>query len=248
MVKEITIKEIQKDVKVKYDGDKLQLSVELAKKIEEFWQDFNKDGRFFNGEIYSLATIDESEQLIEFEMKRSNFAHYLYSKHHRALPREDACRIAFTSALLVTKDQQLVLGRMNHNTANPGLIQCVGGNLDDHDLVACEFQLSASIAREVAEEIGIEVQPPQPIYLKTDQQLLETAIIFWLELDYTKAELLEIFDAHQQQQLDRNEIPELSEILFVENTAEAVLAFCEANREQLFDFIEPLLRFVVTMQ
>lgn len=44
------------------------------------------------------------------------------------------------------------------NIASPNCIQCIGGSIDDNDLVENQFDLKGSIIREVKEELGLDLK------------------------------------------------------------------------------------------
>lgn len=61
----------------------------------------------------------------------------------------------FGSAVLVSAEGHLLMGRMAPHTANAGLVYPFGGSLDDGDVKDGRIDLEGSIARELAEETGL---------------------------------------------------------------------------------------------
>jgi hypothetical protein len=60
-------------------------------------------------------------------------------------------------ALPVASDGAVIAGRMSGWTANPGRVYCASGSFDRDDIVNGVFDTEGNMAREVAEETGLDL-------------------------------------------------------------------------------------------
>ena len=63
----------------------------------------------------------------------------------------------FAVAIIVSSDGALIAVKMGDHTANPGKVYCAAGSLDAHDIVGDRVDVDANMAREVAEETGLDL-------------------------------------------------------------------------------------------
>ncbi len=91
-------------------------------------------------------------------MGRGDFASFLYWLEHHEDETRDA-KNCFPIGALHSSDGALILGIMGDHTANAGLIYPPCGSIDDDDIVEGQVDSGANIAREVAEETGLNIDP-----------------------------------------------------------------------------------------
>ena len=64
----------------------------------------------------------------------------------------------FAMALPVGSDGGVLAGRMAAHTANAGCVYCASGAFDRDDIIDGRFDADANMAREVAEETGLDLR------------------------------------------------------------------------------------------
>ncbi|KRN31177.1 NUDIX hydrolase [Liquorilactobacillus mali] len=241
----LKIQKVKKKISVTYSGTSTILSVENQRKITSNWNSINRKKRYFNGDIYTVNRICSTQNEIIFSVNKTDYAHYLYSNSHNL--QEEDCKIIFTSVVLLTNDNKIILGKMGTSTSSPGRIQCIGGNIDANDLEENKFNLRNSICREINEEIGISVPKNKltPAYLKTDSYMKYTAIIFWINLDKSWTDIKNLFQRHTNALSNMNRLPELQNLLPVNLNEESISDFCKENKNHLVDYLPPLLNTIV---
>lgn len=241
----LRIQKVKKKISVTYSGTSTVLSIENQRKITSNWNFINNKKRYFNGDIYTVNQICSTQNEITFSVSRTDYAHYLYSSNHNL--QEEDCKIIFTSAVLLTNDNKIILGKMGTNTSSPNRIQCIGGNIDANDLEENKFNLQDSIYREINEEIGISVPKNKltPTYLKTDSHMKYTAIIFCVNLEKSWPDIKNLFQKHTNVLSSMNRSPELQNLLSVNLNNESITDFYKKNKSHLVDYLQPLLNTLV---
>jgi 8-oxo-dGTP pyrophosphatase MutT (NUDIX family) len=124
---------------------------------------------------------------------------------------------SFGSGALCSADGAFVLGRMNVQTANAGRIYFPAGTPDPNDVVEGRVDLAMSIAREVAEEVGLD---PSAYAASEDWTIVETgqvvACIRLLQSQLSAAELSLRIEAFIRSEAS----PELSGVKLVRSRAD----------------------------
>jgi 8-oxo-dGTP pyrophosphatase MutT (NUDIX family) len=124
---------------------------------------------------------------------------------------------SFGSGALRSADGAFVLGRMNVQTANAGRIYFPAGTPDPNDVVEGRVDLAMSIAREVAEEVGLD---PSAYAASEDWTIVETgqvvACIRLLQSQLSAAELSLRIEAFIRSEAS----PELSGVKLVRSRAD----------------------------
>lgn len=150
-----------------------------ADRIAAHWQArLAQNPAFFNGVIYVLHAYDVSDSRFTGDLLRTDFASYLYWKD-QGYP-DATVWDCFGSALLLSSDGHIILGRQAPGQLNSGLTYFPGGFIDQRDVGADGIvDMNAAVARELVEELGLapDAFAPRPgAYLTFDGQLLSIAI------------------------------------------------------------------------
>ncbi len=110
---------------------------------------------FFNGAIFLMKDIDVADDVFTASFVKTDFKSFLYWKSC-GFP-EAGVWDGFGSALLRSAEGHVVLGRQTLGHINSGLTYLPGGFIDQRDVGADgSIDISASIAREVKEETGLD--------------------------------------------------------------------------------------------
>lgn len=110
---------------------------------------------FFNGRVFVLRQLERHAGSIEATLSLEQFADFLY---WRDLGYPDTGTLdGFGSALVRSAEGHVLLGHHAAGTLNAGSVYLPGGFLDARDVTAGgTIDLDASIARELAEETGLD--------------------------------------------------------------------------------------------
>jgi 8-oxo-dGTP pyrophosphatase MutT (NUDIX family) len=228
-------------------AEPLTLPAHLKRAVDEHW-DAEGEG-FFRGLVLSVTSIVQRSEKLNVQLVCSDYAHYLYTTRHR-LTGQNALRAAYTSCLLRTNDGQFVIAEMGGATQTPGRLQLPGGNIDQNDIGAQgSVDVAGSIAREMLEELGLNLDallsiPLKPSHLKIGGTYDFVGMMFLVDLPWSAAEVQAHFEAHSASQ----QPPELSALVFVPATPEAVQIFFGQDPRARVDYLEPYLSLIAANQ
>ena len=180
--------------------------------IEEHWKLARaRNPGYFNGAVQILVAHRISAQSLHGTFLTTDFASFLYWRS-RGNPDVGAYD-CFGCAILRSADGALMLGVQSGGNLNSGRAYCPGGFIDAADVaVDGTIDIDGSIAREVAEEAGLEVSSlrREPGYLLVAAgSLIAIGVAYRskLKADELRAEIL--------QHLRSEKTPELSDIMIV---------------------------------
>jgi 8-oxo-dGTP pyrophosphatase MutT (NUDIX family) len=140
-----------------------------AEDINAYWErrlDDNPD--FFNGTIYLTRSAKLDGDVFSARLFATDFKSFLYWRENGYGDR--TVTDVFGSALIVSADGAVILGRQRAGHINSGLAYCPGGLVDARDVLADGFvDILSSIRRELYEETGLTAgdAPEVPGFLLT---------------------------------------------------------------------------------
>lgn len=110
---------------------------------------------FFNGPVHLLAARASTERgILQGRFIRTDFKSFLYWRETGS--PDTSVMDAFGSALILSAEGQVLLGRQRAGHLNSGLYYPPGGFVDASDVGADgRIDIDASTAREIAEETGL---------------------------------------------------------------------------------------------
>lgn len=125
--------------------------------IEECWQRAKQASpHFFNGTIHLVRKISLNGSHLDMRLLATEFKAFVYWRE-QGFPAAGVLD-AFGSALIRARGGEIILGRQVAGNINGGLAYTPSGFIDDRDVAGDgTIDISASIAREVAEETGLSV-------------------------------------------------------------------------------------------
>jgi 8-oxo-dGTP pyrophosphatase MutT (NUDIX family) len=146
-----------------------------ADDISAYWErrlDQNPD--FFDGTIYLTRDAKVEEGVFSARLFATDFKNFLYWRENGYGDR--AVTDVFGSALIVSADGAVLLGRQRDGHINSGLAYCPGGLVDARDILADKYvDILGSIRRELQEETGLTagdaVELPGFILTRLGQQI-----------------------------------------------------------------------------
>lgn len=118
----------------------------------------------FNGDIVMQFPPQWDGDVLVARSRMANFAcliHWFEQGGKAVTATDDICHF-FGSPVLLTSDGAAVMVRMSAKTANPGQVYSPCGSLDGSDVFGDRVDLLANMAREVAEETGLDLADATP--------------------------------------------------------------------------------------
>jgi 8-oxo-dGTP pyrophosphatase MutT (NUDIX family) len=237
------------DLTVTVTDKPITLPPELKKEVDRYWQSVIAERpNLFNGRVYSVIDAQLTSNALIVRMAPSTFAHNVYSEDYDA--GEHSYRVFHSVALVVTSDNQIVLGQMGQQTARTGAICFSGGAIDPSDVHEGVVDLAGNTLRELGEELGIDANDPvqvasfAPAYLKTGGPKGKITVIYRLDLAITAQEFQKQYDAFVTGLKNKGDVPEFSRLYILHNTPEEVAAFIAAHTT-LDEHVAPVLRDIL---
>lgn len=109
----------------------------------------------FNGDVLLLSDVTFNEGRVTGVAHVTDYASQLYWIRHGR--RDTGVAHLFAAAVLISSDGAVLLGRMAAHTVNAGEIYAPSGSLDRSDIKGDRVDVFANMAREVAEETGLDL-------------------------------------------------------------------------------------------
>ncbi len=173
--------------------------------------------KFFNGRVYVMTSGALVQDCLVGTLAATDFAASLYWRETGY--RDRTVVDCFGSAILLASDRALIYGRQMSGNINSGMLYPPGGFIDRRDFDSCgTADLDGSIAREVAEEMGINpgTLDRDAGYLVTkDGPLLSVGVIYRLAVPGQE------FCAQVKALLASDAAPELEALIALACAAEA---------------------------
>lgn len=147
--------EITKKIKIVNRDTLLEKSECLSKEIDKYWKETLQEKDFlYNGPVYSVSEVQDTDYEMIFNLVETDYAHYIYSKSHRSIPLCECCRTFAVGSLIRSADDKIILGISGKYTEIEGIVQFIGGGIDQQDIIGHEFVAKRTALRELEEEVG----------------------------------------------------------------------------------------------
>ncbi|MEU3353089.1 NUDIX domain-containing protein [Streptomyces sp. NPDC037389] len=213
------------------------LSAELEAARDRTWEmAVAANPALFDGPVVACAGLRwEEPGTLFLRWAAVTYRHYAL----RRVPGGGALPSLFVNAIQPTDDGRVVVARMSPATAAPGRWQLPGGSVEPprDGEVLDEGALSGKAARELAEEVGVEVKPDELRLWAASRGGNLSVGLTYLAPALPEAELSSRFTAVAAAERAAGREPELAEIAFVRSPHELVgLTGPHA------DYVEPVVR------
>ncbi len=130
--------------------------------IEEYWQlQRARIPDLYNGETVLGAAWQIDENLLRIECRPISYAallHWLATPAPTGVVTQDRALHFFASAVLISSDGNILMGRMGEHTANAGRVYMPSGSMELCDFQNGKGDFTANMRREVLEETGIDIE------------------------------------------------------------------------------------------
>jgi hypothetical protein len=191
-------------------------AVSNAPAIEEHWRARKAENpTLFNGRVFLMEAGGLAGDRFEAVLRPIDFKAFLFWKERAGADRHGLD--CFGSALLVSREGHVLLGRAAGHTINEGLIYPPGGFFDERDVAGGRIDLEASVRREVVEETGLPTEwlTPEPhAWVTRTGAQISLAVEYRLPL--SSAELRSAI----MKNLSKEAVPELDDIVVVRSAAD----------------------------
>ncbi|MDM7851152.1 NUDIX hydrolase [Pseudochrobactrum kiredjianiae] len=143
------------DVRVLVEAGEPDYVVQNRLAIDKNWpQEIAANPTLFDGEIYLAARAELRGGVLTASYQRTGFRSLLYWRKDKSA---DKPFHIFGSGVIVSSDNQLLLGQMASHNAVAGRIYFPAGSNDDQDIVGGQVDFAGNARREVLEETGIDL-------------------------------------------------------------------------------------------
>lgn len=243
----IQLTTLTNDFRVHFTGATITLPTDLQHTIAAYWQTVIAERpNLFNGPVYTVTGITETDTAMTVDMAQSTFAHYAYCETHDVA--EYDFRVLHSAALVITSDNKIIVGQMADHTSRGGAICCSGGAIDPDDIQDGIINLDRNTRRELHEELGIDAANAtqvisfEPAYLKTGGVRGKISAIYRVELALSAADFTQHYDQFVADSTAGGEPAEFSKLYFIDATPQAVEAFIAEHETQLDEYLAITLR------
>lgn len=243
------IVKVNKTVILKYEDREIDLPIGLKENIKIFWNNAIKENpNLYNGQDYVVETVNETKDIIEMLVVKSNYAHYLYDERIGIKENKYRCCSPWGGILLQTKDDYFVVGEMNKTTSMPFCLQLPGGGIDKKDIKNGEINIIANINREVKEELNIDIENIDyrlEFIEYPDEKRNAYGFIALIRIDQSKEELEKHFKQYKEYLINNKLELEFSRIVFLskENALEELDSINNPKRPYLRDLIKEAMKY-----
>ncbi|MBP2242382.1 8-oxo-dGTP pyrophosphatase MutT (NUDIX family) [Cytobacillus eiseniae] len=242
----VLIEKAPASIMIKLSANPFQLPKEIRNHHDHFWNEqINNNPTLRNGEVFTITESKQTPEKLEITVARTDYKHYLYTMQHPAC--DHPCKVIYSCASILTKDNYMAFGRMSQTTSTPGRLQFAGGGLEERDVRDSIFEMEENMKRELQEEMGVLVHSPStrsflPKFIKRKGSHDFWAVIYELTMDYTANELHDHFLHHNQSIRESGKQPEFDQLLLVPLEKEAVQSFIQKEQASMVDYLTPILK------
>jgi 8-oxo-dGTP pyrophosphatase MutT (NUDIX family) len=241
----VKINRIPTEVKITVSEDNMYLPLSLQESINSYWESLIENGKTFHrGDIFSIKDIKETKNELIVTLHKTDFAHFIYAKHCN-IHEKYKCSTIVANGLILTKDNYYILGQMNKQTANPGLVQFIAGGIDGNDIKGDKVDIFGSLIRETKEEIGIDLND-RSLVLKVEPRYIvhwrSVALVYLIQLDIDSSEFRTRYQQFEILLNGQGITPEFSSIVLLSADYESVSDFLEFDDRPKLDFLSLVLK------
>lgn len=229
----------EKQLRININEEKIELKPEEIEKKNIFWKkSLSKNSKLFNGKVLSVDNIKYEENSIFLELNYTDYAHLNYIMNY-GVSEITPCRSVAAGALLITRDEFAIVGKMGQDTSFPGIIQCIGGGISEKDFENNISEVTLkTVIRECEEEIGIVldkyVKEDLKKYVYIREKMSTFGVVYVINLELNRKQLFEKY-LNSKDKIDN----EIEKLIPVKCDEISIRKFCDENF--LVDYLEAVL-------
>ncbi|TCT37176.1 NUDIX hydrolase [Martelella mediterranea] len=149
-----------RDIDIRVQPGALEFLGQYEAAIAANWEaEIAANPHLFNGKLLTIYELAFTDGIVRANAKVVPYAYHLWWRRQASPPPTFH---AFAMAVLISSDDAVMAIRMSETTANPGKVYCASGSLELSDIVDGRVDVDANMAREVAEETGIDLTALRP--------------------------------------------------------------------------------------
>lgn len=253
-MREAIIQNITKQPIVRFSGNSVALPADLQKKVDAHWWVLLDSGRkYFNGEVFTVDKIikDVANNIVEIIVNKTNYAHFLYSYNKKIeqdqYPEQYKVKPVFGCSLILLANNKIIFGRMGEHTSQAGIYQLSGGGLEDNDLKGNIFDIKRSVQKEVAEELGININDNGRIkeFIFSNLKIGRdgsVAIVYTIILNETSGVFMKKYGEFTKNLEKEGQTPEFNKIVELKRSKECINKFLTDSNKNLENYMEEVLK------
>jgi 8-oxo-dGTP pyrophosphatase MutT (NUDIX family) len=233
-------------IKALYKPRRINQTLDAIKFIESKWSDFvNNQSIAFNGRLFRVDRYIIENNRIEIHLSDTDYKEFVGTRDHDFIGRfgrENAANPLSVGAVIVTKDNKIVLGKRAEDIdIGKSKISVAAGYLDpEKDMVNSAnsdntLDIFSGIKREIYEETGItnrDIVDLVCMGLINNKEKNQINAPFYCKLDISAKE----FETNKRPQQ-----AEFSQIIMVDNTVRSIDDFINRPENELSDVLVPTL-------
>lgn len=222
-------------VHLTWQNNNQTMSHELAKGIEDYWQQEilpGPKGRYvFNGELCGLDNWQKGNSILSLELGRTDYKTMLYSNFVNRNSESHGsfiCSALGISVVIISADNRLVLMQRSQQVGEcAGMIDVIGGHVEPgtHDVDGIPNPF-VGIQDEIEEEVGLTAIPQEKLICIGLLETLATRkpeLIFQLNSDLPAEEIIN--------SARKKGSTEASDFLSIKNSVDGIKQLVEGNRD-----------------
>ncbi len=246
-MRELTIKSINgRQIVIEVDFSGIELPENQQALVDNYWAKRTAQNPALTlGDAFCVDSVVEHKDMIQINLVKSNYAHYLYVANHEE-GVVNGCPVCYGVALIKTKDGKYVLGQMSCETAAPGRVQLSGGGIEKCDIDGTRVQLQRTVRREMNEELYInesEIESFEPKYLREGGFGDFVAVIYKCNLNINAEFLLERYQRNRDELAAKGLNTEFSDLIILEKNSDTVQKLESKYNAVLVDYLIPVLMY-----
>ena len=249
-MKNINITPITKHLSVRFSNRSVQLPRAVQEKVDAYWDAQIVSGKCYTrGEVFTVTQKSVSDEEINILVEKTDYAHYLYCQNVDNLG-SGGVHIIHTAALVETADDYYIVGVMGPQTARSGIIQLCGGGIDNGDLRGDVFDLTHNIAKELSEELDIDVADTSRVALFEEAFFKEggptdkMTVVYRVVLNDTRDAFFKKYTRFVERLTARGALPEFGEVIALKKNKKDSARFF-AHEDRVFDeYMKPLFEHI----
>jgi hypothetical protein len=167
--------------------------LEMLDAIEGEWDKKTEEAKetgkiLFDGDLARLMSFQTKATNFFMSFQKTSYKAFVGTNlHDPSLPNEKRADPMGNSALIITADRRIVLGRRSEEVfGHPGWLHCIGGNIDPKlDVKGETVDTFGSIIREVREEINIDtadIQWTVCLGIVRDKETMKPEQLFYIRI------------------------------------------------------------------
>jgi 8-oxo-dGTP pyrophosphatase MutT (NUDIX family) len=177
-------------------GEPWNFASEQRERIAAHWRGLTaRRPRLWNGEVLICLAADVRDGVLSGRFARTDYASFLAWRDW-GTPDTTACNM-FGTPVVLTADRAMIFAEMAVHTQNGGMIYPPSGSLEPRDITPDgTVDLLGSIAIELREETGLDVDAASPGAMLAIRDAHRLAVVQVLHFAMTADEILQAFAVH----------------------------------------------------